>query len=121
MPHLHISLDVISGDKNDPIGVLIKLGWVIMRGKFTAYKKVSSNSIIRSHNTLENTEQWFWEVNSYGTVAKNIHHCVTINDDATKCIDVAKLKSDPWWFVAPDVLYNKGFPIDSIIVSDINN
>ena len=25
-PHLHISLDVVSGDKNDPIGVLRKLG-----------------------------------------------------------------------------------------------
>ena len=54
MPHLHISLHVVSGHKNDPIGVLTKLGWVILARKSTAYKKVSSNSIISSHNTLEN-------------------------------------------------------------------
>ena len=59
IPHLHISLDVISGDKNDTIDVLTKLGWVIMGVKSTAHKKVSSISIISSHNTLENTVQWF--------------------------------------------------------------
>ena len=70
MSHLYISLDVVSGDKNDPIGALTKLRWVTMGRKLTAQKKVSSNSIISSHNTLENTVQRFWEVDSYGTAAK---------------------------------------------------
>ena len=30
MPHLHFPLDVVSRDKNDSIGVLTKLGCVIM-------------------------------------------------------------------------------------------
>ena len=33
-------------------------------------------------------------------------------DDATKCIDVAKLQNDHRWFVGLDFLYNEGFPID---------
>ena len=80
MPYLHISLDVVSGHKNNQIGVLTKLGWVIMGGKSTAHKKVSSNSIISSHNTLENTVQRFWEVDSFGTVAKNDPPLLPLNE-----------------------------------------
>ena len=70
MSHLHISLNVVSGDKNDPIGALTKLRWVIMGVKPTAHKKVSGNLIISSHNTFENTVQRFWKVDSYGPAAK---------------------------------------------------
>ena len=73
MPHLHFPSDVVSRDKNDSIGVLTKLGCVIMGrgGESAVPKKVSSNLVISSRNTLENTVQRFWEVDSYGTAAKN--------------------------------------------------
>ena len=71
MSHQHISLDLSSEDKNDQIGVLSKLSWVIMKGKSIVHRTVSSNSIISSRNSLESTVQLFWEVDSYGTVAKS--------------------------------------------------
>lgn len=59
MPYLHLSSVVDSRDKNDPIGVLTKLGWVIIVDKSKAHKKVSSNSIISSHNTSKYIAQQF--------------------------------------------------------------
>ena len=50
------------------------------RGKSTAHKNVSSNSIISSHNTLENTVQQFWEVDSYGIVAKSDSSLLSLNE-----------------------------------------
>ena len=32
-------------------------------------------------------------------------------DDATKCIDVAKLQSDHWWFLGPDSYITKVVPL----------
>ena len=49
-------------------------------GKSTDHKKVSSNSITSSHNTLENTVQRFREVDSYGTAAKDDPSLLPLNE-----------------------------------------
>ena len=82
MPHLHISLDVVSGDKkgSDRCFNQISLGhngggglegWGKWGGRVNNSNNFSSNSINSTHNTLENTVQRLWEVDSYSTTGKN--------------------------------------------------
>ena len=49
-------------------------------GGLTFHKMVSSNLIISDHNTLENIVQRFWEVGSYGKVAKKYPSLLPLNE-----------------------------------------
>ena len=67
LPHLHICHDVISGNQNEPIAMLTKLGWVLLGGNNKT--EISLNHITSDRN-LENLVERFWDIECYGTVNK---------------------------------------------------
>ena len=68
LPHLHTSHDVISGNQNEPIAMLTKLGWVLLGGNNNK-TEISLNHITSDFN-LENLVERFWDIECYGTVNK---------------------------------------------------
>ena len=68
LPHLHICYNVISGNQNEHIAILTKLGWVLLGGNSSKIK-MSLNHITSDHN-LENLVERFWDIECNGTVNK---------------------------------------------------
>ena len=68
LPHLHTCHDVISGNQNEPIAMLTKLGWLLLGGNNNK-TEISLNHITPDFN-LENLVERFWDIECYGTVNK---------------------------------------------------
>ena len=68
LPHRQICHDVISGNQNEPIARLTKMGWVLLGGNNNK-SEISLNHITSDHN-LENLVERFWDIECYGTVNK---------------------------------------------------
>ena len=65
-----ISYDVIVGEKDRPVGMLTKLGWVLLGGKADkGQTKVTLNHV--KTDGLQKLVQKFWEIESYETLPKN--------------------------------------------------
>ena len=70
LPHLHICHDVISGNQNEPIAMLTKLGWVLLAGNNN--KTEISLNYITSDRYLENLVERFCDIEGYGLLIKGI-------------------------------------------------
>ena len=53
IPELHICYDVRQGSKNQPIALLILLGWVLMGGIESKTTQINSNRIFMNNKTLK--------------------------------------------------------------------
>ena len=68
LPYLHICHDVISGNHNESIATLTKLGWVLLGGNNN--KTEISLNHMTSDRKLENLVERFWDIECYGAVNK---------------------------------------------------
>ena len=70
LPYLHICHDVISGNQNEPIAVLTKLGWVLFGGNNNK-TEISLNHFTSDHN-LKNLVERFRDIECLGLLIKGI-------------------------------------------------
>ena len=72
MPTLHIGQEIRKGKPNEPIAIKTILGWVLMGGKLENYHDyVTSNKLnLQSLDTVLESEERFWELETFGTCPK---------------------------------------------------
>ena len=72
MPTLHIRQEIRKGKPNEPIAIKTILGWVLMGGKLENYHNcVASNKLnLQNLDTLLESEERFWELETFGTCPK---------------------------------------------------
>ena len=70
LPQLHISYDVRVGENDHPVGMLTKLGWVLLGGKADKGKTNVTLNHVKTHG-LQKLVQKFWKIESYATLPKN--------------------------------------------------
>ena len=67
---LHRSYDVRVGENDHPVGMLTKLGWVLLGGKADKGKTNVTLNHVKTDG-LQKLVQKFWEIESYATLPKN--------------------------------------------------
>ena len=67
IPESHICYDFRQGSKNEPITLLTLLGWVLMGGIESKTTQINSNRISVDNKNRENSNENFWEIDSFGT------------------------------------------------------
>ena len=68
MPGLHLHRDRRTGNKDQPVGLLTKLGWVLMGGKSKTNlsdSNASFNFLNRDAKMLSKSIKRFWQMKSY--------------------------------------------------------
>ena len=70
LPQLHISNDVRVGENDHSVGMLTKLGWVLLGGKADKGKTNVTLNHVKTHG-LQKLVQKFWKIESYATLPKN--------------------------------------------------
>ena len=74
MPELHLHRDTRIGDKDQPVGLLTTLGWVVMGGKSKTNLSNSNalfNLLNRDAEMLDKSIERFWQTESYGVLKKD--------------------------------------------------
>ena len=66
LPQLCISYDVRAGENDHPVGMLTKLGWVLLSGKADKGKTNVTLNHVKTHG-LQKLVQKFWKIESYAT------------------------------------------------------
>ena len=64
IPELHIFKDLKQRSKNQPITLLILLGWVLVGGIESKSSQINSNQISVNNRNLENPIEIFWKIDS---------------------------------------------------------
>ena len=68
MPELHLHRDRRTGNKDQPVGLLTTLGWVLMGGKSKTNlsdSNASLNFLNRDAKMLSKSIKRFWQMKSY--------------------------------------------------------
>ena len=79
LPQLHISYDIRVGENDHPVGMLTKLGWVLLGGKAGKSKTNVKLNHVKTDG-LPKLAQKFWEIESYATFPKNDIKCLPKKD-----------------------------------------
>ena len=74
MPELHLHRDMGIGDKDQPVGLLTTLCWVVMGGKSKTNLSNSNplfNLLNRDAEMLDKSIERFWQTESYGVLKRD--------------------------------------------------
>ena len=71
MPELRLPNEVRKGNKNEPNGIKIVLGWILLGGKNKEKYSLNSNRICLCESNMHVPLKEFWQIESYGTSKEN--------------------------------------------------
>ena len=71
MPELHLASEIRKGNKNEPIGIRLSLGWVLLGGNNKRKHVLNSNRICVCESNINESLKQFWQIESYGTNKEN--------------------------------------------------
>ena len=71
MPELHLPNEIRKGNKNEPVGIKLVLGWVSLGGNNKEKYSQNSNRICVCEGNIHDSLEQFWQIESYGTSKEN--------------------------------------------------
>ena len=71
MPELHLPNEIRKGNKNEPVGIKLVLGWVLLCGNNKEKYSLNSNLICVCESNIPDSLKQFWLIESYGTSKEN--------------------------------------------------
>ena len=71
MPELHLPNEIRKGNKNEPVGIKLVLGWVLLSGNNKEKYSLNSNQICICKSNIHNSLKEFWHIESYGISKEN--------------------------------------------------
>ena len=71
MPELHLPNEIRKRNKNEPIGIKLVLGWVLLGGHNEEKYSLNSNRICVCESNMLDLLTQFWQIESYGTSKEN--------------------------------------------------
>ena len=71
MPELHSPNEIRKGNKNEPVGIKLVLGWVLLGGNNKEKYSLNSNRICVCESNINESLRQFWHIESYGTSKEN--------------------------------------------------
>ena len=71
MPELHLPNEIRKGNKNEPVGIKLVLGWVLLSGNNKEKYSLNGNRICVCESNIHDLLKQFWHIESYGTSKEN--------------------------------------------------
>ena len=71
MPELHLPNEIRTGNKSEPVGIKLVLGWVLLGGNNKEKYSLNSNQICVCESNIHDSLKQFWQTESYGTPKEN--------------------------------------------------
>ena len=71
MPEQHLPNEIRKGNKNEPVGIKLVLGWVLLDANDKEKYSLNSNRIWICESNIHDMLKQFWQIESYGTSKEN--------------------------------------------------
>ena len=67
----HLPNEIRKGNKNEPVGIKLVLGWVLLGGNNKEKYSLNSNQICVCESNIHDSLKQFWQIESYDTSKEN--------------------------------------------------
>ena len=71
MPELHLPNEIRKGNKNEPVGSKLALGWVLLSGNNKEKYSLNCDPICVCESNIHDSLKQFWQIESYDISKEN--------------------------------------------------